>query len=884
MKKWFFQFRRSGSQQLLVAVVLLVCISGVVHAATEAGTIIKNQASASYRDSFGVKRIATSNLVETVVRQVAAVELTRDQQKPAVAGREIYFTHIVRNTGNGTDRYDLEATSVGGGTIQFDSVTIYSDNNRDGQPDSFNPIDSTVLLPAGESQSVVIAALVPSGSVAGSNGSMTIRATSRFDSSVTMQNIDSVSITESAVVEVTKRISALKSSSPGGPFTVSITYKNNSSQTASELAIIDALPPGMSYVPWSGRWSGSGSVVLSDNNPNDSHAGVNSSVRYCAYDVSCIGVPEASSDTDTLTINQVTAVVASVAPGQSGEVQFQVTIDSGLEPSVLLNVAEIQYNAGMGAVYVTDSNTVPFQVTQGTSVVINGSDSSNVDGVNEPLELMSPTLSDLQAGNNLFFKNVVWNNGNGVDTFDISIAGSTFPAGTVFRLLQVDAQTPLLDTSGNGLSDTGPVAAGDSYEVVIHVILPDGTYGAASNYEVSTVATSVVDADINNDIANRLISITPGGVDITNTSELGRAEVTGVGVGPEAEPVTNRSVSPGSTGSIDLYINNTSDYPMDFDLAFSVHSDFSSIEVPANWLFEFQNDSGEVVSNTGVIAANDFLKITVLVRVPSEALPQDINIYFRAQNDRYGVSDIKHDQFTVQPEPSLLLGINQEGQVSPGGSHVYTHSLLNSGNTDVSNISLSVSDSRAAQGWTSLIYEDTDGNGSISSGDQIIDTVDLTPGQSMTLFVKVFAPANAPVTGFNSTVLRATSDAITHTVTDITKVSTGEISVMKEQAVDNGCDGVLDTPYGNSILAVEPGNNCVRYRLTAINGGSASVVNVVVADGTPTFTSYIDSASCSKSSCTISEPVPGGEGEVVASLPELIAGDSVVVEFAVRID
>ena len=121
-------------------------------------------------------------------------------------------------------------------------------------------------------------------------------------------------------------------------------------------------------------------------------------------------------------------------------------------------------------------------------------------------------------------------------------------------------------------------------------------------------------------------------------------------------------------------------------------------------------------------------------------------------------------------------------------------------------------------------------------------------------------------------------------VTDVTQVSSAEITVVKEQALDNGCDGILDSAYSRSVFTVEPGNNCIRYRLTAINAGTGNVMNVVVADATPTFTSYEGSASCNQSNCSLLEPSGGSEGDIVASLPLLLAGDSVVVEFMVRVD
>ena len=124
--------------RLLAAfVLLLLCVSlwPSAWAATPAGTIIKNQASASYRDSNGVMRTATSNLVETLIQQVAALELLQTQSRTAAAGQQVFFPHTLTNTGNGTDSYVLSVTNSNGDDFDYTNLAIYDDSNQDGLPD-----------------------------------------------------------------------------------------------------------------------------------------------------------------------------------------------------------------------------------------------------------------------------------------------------------------------------------------------------------------------------------------------------------------------------------------------------------------------------------------------------------------------------------------------------------------------------------------------------------------------------------------------------------------------------------------------------------------------------------------------------------------------------
>jgi len=898
--------------QLVVAIVCaLLLIAAAGFAATDAGTVIKNQASASYRDTQGVRRVATSNVVETVIRQVAAIELSSDQEKPGTAGQEIVFAHTLRNTGNGPDTFNLEAVNNNDSDFKLSDLLVYRDDDRDGLPDSSEPVDVSHLLAAGESQNLVVVGVVPPGTANGLVSSVTLSATSSFESTVTAFNTDVVSVSDASVVEVTKSISALSGNSPDGPLQITIHYSNPSADAAKAVTLIDALPEGMLYVANSGAWSVSGALGLTDNNSSDAPG-----IRYCAYDASCVGLAEADSDNDSDSTNQVTAIIESVEPGSSGYVEFQVTIANNLSAGVLYNTAELQYNNGGSLVGRINSNTVPFTINNSVAVVLNGSNTLPIDGTNEPLTITESVFGaadnlpvcqfdnadpdgdgygsdngvacyvpDLQAGNTVYFRNTVWNAGNSTDSFDITTLSDSFPTGTVFRLLQADAQTPLLDTNSNGIADTGPLPAGASYEIVLEVVLPTGVSGdnGGNPFEVTTLARSIHDASVSNTMLNLLSNITGASVDITNNAALGDAQAIGTGNGPEADPVSSVSMAADGTAVIDLFVNNTSAYPLDFSLSASIYSDFSSVELPEQWQLEFLL-ADEVVSNTDVIAAGDFVQLQAVFTLPADLAPSGTSIYFRARNEHHGVEDIKHDEIVVEAQSSLLLGINQEAQAAPGGTHVYNHTLVHTGNTDINDIILGTTDSLAAVGFSSALFEDSDGDGLLGPNDQPISSLQMAAGESKTLLVKVFAPNNAAAGQANSTELTVSWGSSQLSVTDITNISSGTISVYKEQALDNGCDGVLDSGYSTSLFSVEPGNNCVRYRLTAFNNGSESVLNVVVADATPTFTSYTGVALCSQSSCSVSEPSAGGEGDIIASMPALVAGDSVVVEFMVRID
>jgi len=884
------------------------------NAATPAGTIIKNQASASYKDTQGVRRVTTSNMVETLIRQVAALDLTRDQKKPGVAGSVVYFVHTITNNGNGADSYTLSVNNSNANNVDFENLAIYADEDRDGQPDDATAtISSTSILAPAESQNVVVGGFIPIGTANGEVGNILIQATSQFDANQSATNTDTAVVTNAAVISVTKSISALQGTSPGGPHTVTIDYRNSTAFTATNLSIIDALPAGMTYVPDSGRWSGSGTTVLTDSNATDSQEGI----VYCAYSNSCEGLIEANSDTDTSSANQISAFIATVEPEGSGRLEFQVVIDGELDALQIYNTAEYEYTAGGTVAGRFNTNTIPFSVMRGAAVVVNGSSTISTDGTDEPSVLADSVfgndidlpeceseLSDPDAdgygtengaqcvvldslpGNTVYFVNTVWNAGNGIDIFDISTAASSFPAGTLVRLLQADGQTPLLDTSGNGVADTGPIIPGGSYQVVLEINIPGGVAGNNNGeyFEITTIASSVADALATDSMLNRLRNISAAAVDVTTDASVNDSLALGIGVGPEAEPVSTFSVVAGQRILIDLFVNNTGSIAIDYNLSASTLSDFSSVELPESWRVQFSTTDLSPISNTGVLAAGEFMHAQVIVTVPTSASPATLSLYVKAENEHYGASDISHIEIDVLPQATVSLMLSQEGQSPSGGSKTYTHTLENRGNVDIASITLVSTNSLGESGWSSIVYEDSDGNGALSAGDQEVQLTSLLAGERKKLFVKVLAPTTAIEGETNNTVLIAQWDGKQIDVTDVTSISTGKISVLKEQALDDGCDGVLDSVYGSDVFAVSPGNNCVSYRLTARNLGSTSIHNVVVADATPAFTTYFDRATCSSPGCVITEPAQGGQGEIVASLLRLDSGGSVVVKFMVKVD
>lgn len=873
-----------GKRRLAITLLLLctvLCTS--VRAATPAGTIIRNQASAVYKDDTGREYTVISNVVETLIEQVAGMELVQDQQQVVAPGSSVSFSHRLSNTGNGDDRFNLQVLNESGDSIDLGDLAIYADLDQNGLPDNNIAIATTPWIAADSDFYFVVSGKVPINAVNGDASNIAIRAISQFTSTVEKKNSDTAKVDTGAVMVFAKSISSSAGISPSGPYTVTLKYKNTGSVVANQVTLTDALPQGMVYVPGSGRWN-LNSQSLTDADPSDVQIGGSTNIRYCAYHNSCVDLAEAQLDQDASSINQVTAIVETVQAGETGALTFDVEIAGLLPAGVLINQAEMLFDSGGATLPIVFSNAVSFSVLQNAGVVANGSQATAIDGMSEPV-----TVSSAPLAGTVSFNNIIWNTGNSVDTFNIEVDtnSTTFPASSVYRLLKADATTPLLDNNQDGVVDTGPVEPGQFAIVVMQVQLPFGVSGNnnGAGFDIRKIARSSNNANVFNDITDHLDEIVSNQVDLTNQSPAGSAGALGVGPGPENLPVSTVTVDETGQATFDLYVRHQGSFAGSYDL--SGHAMATGGALPPSWQVIFTDGiSGAVVTNTGVLASGESRHFIARLSVPATPAFSVQSVFFKVVSPLNGASDIKHDAVQFAKKAQLKLTPSLSAQVNPGGSVVYEHLITNSGNVMLSDIVFDLQQSNSQ--WQATLYADTDMNGFLSPDDLIINTpMSLQPGASADIFVKVFAPSAAALGQSNISVLGAASVTgnTNSSITDVTTVSESQVSIRKEQAVDVGCDGQPDpgTNFTPAQINVAPGNNCVMYRLTATNNGTQTSYNVVIRDYTPPYTLYYPAAVCSRTPCWINEPDAEQTGTINAETDQLLPGDAYFLQFSVRV-
>ncbi len=868
----------------LAAVCLMLLAVNAFAVPPAAGTSIGNQASATYTDASLVSHTVSSNTVTTTVQQVASLTLTANGAKTATVGSTVYYPHTLTNTGNGSDTFALTAANATSGNTAYamTAVSIFLDNGS-GLPTG-PAITSTGALAAGAAFKFVVAATLPGTATSGQKNDVTVTGTSGFTAAQTTFNTDTTTVTTNAVINVTKGVSATSgpAAGPGITYTYTLTYTNTGASTATSVTLTDAIPVGLTYVAGSGLWSATGATALTDVTAGGTFQGTApNQINY------------------NFAGGTVTAIVTNVAPSQSGTLTFKFFVPTTTASGVQNNTANLSYNnggTGGGTVITGSSNTVAFNVGQTGSV-----------------NLTPATVLSANPGTSVSFTNVIKNTGNGTDTFNITLSAGNFPTGTSFSLYKSDGATPLVDTNGDGIPDTGPLAAGSSYNVIVKANLPANASGGP--YTVNKTATSTVTPSSFSTGGDTLNAITAATVDLTNTAPYA-AGAKGFGAGPEATAQVTQATNPATTTTFVVIANNTGPIADSYNLAASTVSTFASVTLPTGWTVTFKLDggggtcatTGATITNTGTVNAGANVVTCAVVSVPAGFAAGTTDLFFRGQSPATGATDVIHDAVTVNAVRSLSFTTNNTGQVFPGGSFVYSHTLTNTGNVlegngTVSTITLPATNSLGAT-WTSVLYYDTTNNG-LDAGDPVISgglqtvaglAAGLTPGQSITILDKVTAPSGATVAQVNTTTITATTANGTNTYgtgapvavpdTDSSTVIAGNVSLAKAQALDATCAGPTGaTVYGQgTITAGAIPNACILYQITVSNIGTAPATGVTVSDSTPAFTLLSALPATTYAGATVTtSPAVGGTGAILVTLGTLAPGANAVITFGVRI-
>ncbi len=668
--KWIKSLRRPLVKACSVALIAGCGIAYLpsVFAATPAGTQIRNLATVTYEDAVGNPYTAQSNEAVVTVAQVYSATVGTDNAVDAAASQTVYLPHVLTNTGNGADIYDLTAVNDTSITDSIDSssIEIYHDTNGNGVPDSGEPVVSSLNLDPYDPvtngvANLVIAVQVPNTATNGQTLGVILTAEARngTPSSVTNSvddltagngpdnaegtNQSLITVTSNAVLVVTK-------SAVHDPVLKQITYtvnvRNNGNKTANDVVIFDGLPEGTTLVSSSvsGLLGTNGDTIMDplDTAVTLSETGLgydlNANTVTGDDDEATLGI-DLNSDGDTTDsgVLGVYAVDAELAQASNVSLTFTVQYDEATLPSLV--VTNTAYASGdtdgvNGVDDLVSSNEVDTIIgnTYGVEIADTGANPGpgvNDGGDDDASEDDIQTVDVVSTGTQAVFSLVVTNKGNANDVFELSVVNSTFPAGTAFTFYDATGNVPLSDSNGSGV-DTGVVPGNDAtLEIVVRATLPAG-FSGTGDFDAVVTATSANDPSAtkaSDPTTIRLEAVVEAVADLHNAPG-GASGVDDDALGtPEYEPVTTFAGQIGNTVNIPLYIDNDTATSDSFVLSAGSSWDAATSTLgalPAGWSVEFFLGSGGVpvgtaISNSGAVppGLTDY-EIIAVVSIPND--------------------------------------------------------------------------------------------------------------------------------------------------------------------------------------------------------------------------------------------------------------------------
>lgn len=861
-------------------VLTLLCVLMVQQSAWAAtNSIISNMAVGEYSEEGStVVQVARSNLVQTTILPVYSLNLVAANNKTVVAGQTVYFNHILTNTSNETDQYTFAVSNNSTGD-DFDfvnsSLMVYLDANNDGIPDGSAITGYT--LGAGQSVGLIVAASIPNTITisTGNFANLTLMVTSANGASGTNSNVDKATVTNQSTLVVRKKFSQITAAN-GDVVTIRLDYQNPTNTIVPTATLTDTLGSNLTYEVNTGKWNG-----------------------VTVYDAAG-GTADPTGINYSVTSNVVTATLTNIPANTIGYIEFNVKINKSI-------AGKIENVINVTGPTTDTSNTAVVNVAPVYAVKMNGSASNVSDNTN------TITASAVPQGGELKFTNYVWNIGNTTDRFNLTLTNSTFPAGSQIELYRADGVTPLLDSNGDGIPDTGLLAANTNIPVVVKVRFPS-SYTVTTNtvFEVTPQAQSVGDGGKTSTIKDQG-TLTPVSqlVDLTNADNTGLGNGAVDNSGAAWKTITVKSSDNAVTGGqviFPLTVKHTG-VGTEYLLSANASSDFSSLTLPAgvNRVRFYASTNGTNCSGLGneigkTIYLNNAETQLVCAVVEVDKVNKDVTvpIYFRVISTSFvGTDNPAQDMIknavtiqSVNSVPQLEFTPDLHAQVAPLGTVVYRHLLTNPAATDFTG-SYGFIINNSESSFNSVLFLDLDGDGKFSSGDLNIRTLaDLPNGKvvahgQIQLLLQVTNVVNNNVNQANTTVVNLTdsSNQVVASIKDVTTVKQSQLTLTKLQARDLGCDGTADETYTTNTLTIGKQSNgqgqCVLYKVILNNSG-ATVNNVFTfRDMTPAYTVLSQSPICTSCS-SMTAPSVGNAGAVSGTLNSVAANQSYEFSFGVR--
>lgn len=930
--KQHFQLSKVAAALAVAGGVSLFGSSAMAAASTPlAGQNISNVATATYTDNTLTERVVTSNVVKTLVAQVGSFTLVQSNERQTAANSSVSFPHILTNTGNGTDSFKLSIVNDASGSFDWASYNVYIDRNQDGIADdgaaALTPT-TAIELAAGESIGLVVVAKTPLAATAGQNDSLILTATATttalYDAGKnTASNTDKATIITGAVIEIKKEAS-VSTIGANGYITYTLTFQNKGTAAAtSDVIIYDVLPGNVTFADTAdgkltAHYNGSTSALTRDGTDSDKFAYVSTGRTDSKEAFTFNAGKLAAGSTGKLTFT--VKVKTAAANGEKITNTAYADID-GFTPDTTTPLTPD--NVPSAPPVTTDTTLIPSNPNNVTVVgttahsINDDKDASWTDGkytgsvldIDDKVHAAASQGQAIVFGNNAAGGDVIYvhNSGTTTDSYNLSIAElikDSLPPGSIIEILKADGKTPVTD------NNTGPIEAGGSLKFVVRVTLP--TSGTVADGTTLTMTSTSVSNSNNKDTISLVVdSFTKSAVDLVhNKGTTNLPDYVGSGLN-SSTGVPDTALVPGTSQQLDVTIKNTGGTPDNYNIAVE--------GVPTGWTAElfgkdgYGNCTNTKVTNSGTIANSGAGSYCLVVTAPDGTPATDIakTITVKISSPSTGTNDSIGFDLTVAEQRAISFTPDRQGQLAPGGSIIYSHTLTNIGNVAeaAGGKTLNFALPTPAAGETVTVYVDVNGDGLLDdvkervtgTGAGTLNSIlqnakldkaalaGLQQGESVTVYVKVEAAATATAgQSYTSTVQIQPEAGATLgsnsilSITDRTVINLGSVRLEKFQFAADCTATPADADYTVNLQNAKPGQ-CVFYKVTATNQGNADATAVAINDAVPAYTKYKGGSVAREPAAQGTAPTEAN-GNVNYNVGTLTPGASATLKFAVTVD